>query len=495
MQPEKELIRNFCPYDIKIVEPTILLSCPICGTYDLIPTPYSFKEKEKVTITPTEWKDEPTFIVEQKSETKIGIDPIVKEGLKSQFCFLTGKAGSGKSTALRLMSENGPNYIELTSTTGIAAVNLGGRTIHSTLKFFNLKSLENNYNSGKLQWELRKVRNRKRVLGIEEVSMLGAQQLDFIAAAVDEINNDRSGKELGIHLCGDLAQLPVISRPPENMKMVFKSEYWDRFQNNTVKLEKIWRQTNPDFIEAMNLVRVGKGKEAVLQLQKCGVVFKDEVDWNFDGTTLIPLNDKVDYYNTKRLGELKTPMIRTVSKKFGVNLNEWDKLIPAELRLKIGAYVMILSNDIPNFNYVNGDTGLIKDYDMQKDKFSIELTRTKQIVKIGRIVRENISDQSPGQSNFTGNFHPYICPKTSDWVIGLISFHPLRLAYASTIHKSQGLSLDRVQIDTKHSFFSAPAMSYVAMSRARTSDGLILVGRPEEIANKIRINPEVIPYL
>lgn len=490
MQTEQDIIRNFCPF-CGLLQDKDSIKYRICNTEDLIPDPIT----PKILVRAIEWKEEPTFVVEQKIELKIEIDPLAKAGLKQKWAFLSGEAGTGKSTCIRLMSENDPSYIELTSTTGIAAVNLGGRTIHSTLKFFNLKSLENNYNSGKLQWELRKVRNHKRVLGIEEVSMLGAQQLDFIIAAVDEINNDKTGRELGVHLIGDLGQLPVISRPPENMKMVFKSEYWNRFANNTIKLKKIWRQTNPDFIQAMNLVRVGKGKEAIAQLQKCRVVFKDEVDWNFDGTTLIPLNDKVDYYNTKRLGELKTPMIRSVSKKFGIPLNEWDKLIPAELRLKIGAYVMILSNDIPNFNYVNGDSGIIKDYDIKSDKFSIELTRTKQIVKIGRIVRENLSDNSPAQSNFTGNFHPYICPKTGSWVIGVIQFHPIKLAWASTIHKSQGLSLDKVQIDTKHTFFSAPSMAYVAMSRARTSEGLILIGKPTEIASKIRINSEIIPYL
>lgn len=490
MQTEKELIRDFCPYcQIKQKNPAGLL-CESCGTFDLIPVPIGYESvglKEYL-------EDEPKF-AENQPETKIEIESFVKEGLKQQWAFLSGKAGSGKSTNIRLMAEADPNYIELTATTGIAAMNLGGRTMHSTLKFFNLKSMENNLQSGKLQWELRKVRNRKRVLGIEEASMLGAQQLDIICTAIDEINNDKTGKQLGLHLIGDLAQLPPVDREPDNLKHVFKSQYWDRFAANTIKLQKIWRQTDPDFVDAMNLLREGKGQEAVEQLQKCGVVFKDEVDWNFDGTTLIPLNDRVDYYNTKRLTQLTTPMIRTTANKFGIPLREWDKMVPPELRVKIGAYIMILSNDIPNFRYVNGDSGIVIDYEVKSDKFVIELTRNKMIVRIGRIVRENLTDRPPIQSNFTGNFHPYVDIKTQDWVIGLISFHPIKLAWASTIHKIQGLTLDKVQIDSNHNFFSAPSMAYVAMSRARTSEGLILIGKPEQIAKKININREIIPYL
>lgn len=507
MQAEQEIKRNFC-YNCKLKIADNSSYCPKCFNQDLIPAPQDlnnkwiedWKEKNKPFIvepdsTLADSKYEGTVLSTFEEKPKIEIDSYVKEGLQKPFAFLTGEAGSGKTTAMQLMAALDPNYIELTSTTGIAAINCGGRTVHSTLKFFNLKSLENNSHNGKLQWELRKIRDRKRVLGIEEVSMLGAQQANIILSAVDEINNDRTGKKLGVHFIGDLAQLPPVKKAPDNLEFVFKSQYWDRFANNTIKLTKIWRQTDPDFINAMNLVRVGKGKEAIDLLAKCGVTFKNEVDGKFDGTTLISLNDKVDDYNTKRLSELSTPMIRTVAKRFGIYLNEWDKIIPAEFRTKIGAYVMILSNDIPKFNYVNGDTGTIVDYDSKSDKFFIELVRTKQVVKIGRLSRENITDRKPTEDNFTGNFHPYVDQKTSDWVVGIISFHPIRSAWASTIHKAQGLSLDKVQIDTSHQFFSQPSMAYVAMSRVRTPEGLFLIGKPENIARKINVDKEIVPYL
>lgn len=470
--------RNYCVPCNKSFNPPLPVFCS-CGNTDLIPNPH---KQDNV-----DFLDEEIITDDGSTLAKIEIDPSILEKLKEPFVDINGKAGTGKTTLIHQAAYDDPNYIELCSTTGIAAVNLGGRTINSVLKYFNTKSLEQNYREDKLQWALRKIRLKKRVLGIEEKSMLDARQLDIIMAAVDEINNDKTGRPLlGVHLIGDFLQLP-----PVNAEFAFKSKYWNRFENNTINLDKIWRQDNPDFIEAINLIRQGNGKAAVEKLQACGVKFTSEVDWNFDGTTLISLNDKVDYYNTKRLNLLKTPMIRTLSKTRGQPLNEWKKLIPDELRLKVGAYVMILSNDVPMFNYVNGDCGTVEEYDSKSDKFTIKLKRNDKIVKIGRIIRQNLSSSNPTHGHFSSGFSPRVDPKTGDWIIGEISFHPLRLAYASTIHKSQGLSLDAAQIDTSGGFFGTMGMAYVAISRAKTPENLILVGDPKHIANKIITNPEV----
>src|SRR6266576_2382921 len=469
--------RNYCPKCDKKFSPPLPVFCS-CGNTDLIPYP-EFLVKAKLEDQIKEPENNSTL-------AKIVIEPEILEKLKQPFAFVTGKAGSGKSTLLHQAAYDDPKYIELCATTGIAAVNLGARTINSVLKYFNTKSLEIAFNEDKLQWALRKIRLKKRVLGIEEVSMLDANQLDLIMAAVDQINNDKTGREtFGIHLIGDALQLPPINAP-----FFFKSQYWSRFENNIIHLDKIWLQDNANFIEAINFVRQGDGKSAIAKLKSCGVRFVSEIDWNFDGTTLISLNDKVDYYNTKRLNSLKTPLIRTVSKTRGKVLNEWKKLIPDELRLKVDAYVMILSNDIPDFNYVNGDCGDIESYDEKSDKFTVKLKRNNKLVKIGRITRTNLTSTNLTHEHFSGGFSPRVDPKTGDWIIGEISFHPLRLAYASSVHKAQGLSLDIVQIDTRPQFFGYPGMSYVAISRAKNPEGLVLVGNPNDIAMKIRTNPE-----
>lgn len=506
---EQEVVRNFCPKCMTENKPrNCTLYCLKCGNSDLIPKPeefISFTEEELDLIIgaiPLQALPEPPKLPKarigqiseiaefkeiEEENSAPQIDPEIYEKLQQPFAFVTGKAGSGKSTTIRLMAELDLKYIELTSTTGISAINLGGRTINSVLKYFNTKSLENIYRDGRLQWVLRKIRSTKRVLGIEEISMMAAEQLDLICAAVDEINNDRTGKELGIHIIGDLCQLPVVEGNPP-----FKADSWNRFEKNTIHLTKIWRQDNQDFVKAMNYARSGDGNSCVAQLIDCGVRFTSEIDNYFDGTTLISLNVGVDAFNEQRLRQLTAPMIRVNSIRKGLQLKEWEKLIPAELRFKIGAYVMILNNDLPTFNFVNGDCGYIRKYDKISDKFDVELVRNGKIVRIGRILRENLSDKrqlSPG-------FAPYSDRKgTGDWCVGNISYHPLRLAWASSIHKAQGLSLDKVQIDTRANFFSAPAMGYVSLSRARTSEGLILVGNPSEIAKKINTSKEVLKWI
>lgn len=414
--------------------------------------------------------------------------------LEKDFAFVTGAAGTGKTFSIRAMAEQNPNYMELCSTTGIAAVNLGGITINSCLKYFDTTSLENNFRDGFLHYRLREVRAKKRVLGIEECSMMPAEQLDLIVEAVDEINNDKTDRKLGVHLIGDLLQLPPVSTPYSKASPIYESEYWPRFQNNTLKLEKIWRQNNPEFVRGINLIRANKGVEGIKVLKSCGVRFENKVDNHFKGTTLIAKNVDVDIFNDKRLQELATPLIRTTIKCGGIQASEWKKNIPFELKTKIGAYVMVLTNCLPNFDYVNGDCGYIEDYDNVKESFRIKLVRTGQVVNIGRLSRMNLSDTKPDDGT-TGRFEPYSDFKTSRWIIGYIQYHPIRLAWASSIHKAQGLSLDAVQIDTKSQFFGFESMGYVAISRCRTPAGLILVGDPDMIGKKIRMNPKVLKYV
>lgn len=411
-----------------------------------------------------------------------------------RFQFITGPAGSGKSFSINKKSNDDPEYIELGATTGIAAINIGTRTIHSILKFYNTKSLRDKYIDGYLQLNLRKIRERKRNLGIEEISMFGAEALDIIFDAIHEINNDANPRKLGLHIIGDICQLPVISNQNERQEMVFKAKCWPEFEKNTIKLNKIWRQDNLDFVEAINFVRSGNGKEAVPRLINCGVTFVQKLDNNFDGTTLIPKNAEVNDFNNKRLAQLPGDMIRVVPTRRGEQLTEWKPerdLIPAEQRFKVGALVMILTNETQNWSYVNGDLAEILEYDKVKNSFKVKLKRTGNEVQIGILVRQNLSDKAPTHKHFSPNFDPYVDHLTSQWVIGEIKYHPIRLAYASSIHKSQGLSLDRVQIDSTPSFFGASAMSYVSISRARTPEGLIIVGTPQLLERRIYLDKEV----
>lgn len=487
MQAEQEFVRDFCP---NCMQKTMInaLSCEGCGTSDLIPTPPSYQGMEATE----QFKE--TF-----EESKLELDPIaVDKLLNDPFGFLTGLAGTGKSTLINELNRLHPDLFEICATTGIAAVNLNAKTINSTLKFFNTRSLENAWREQLLHMNLRLVRARKKILLIDEVSMLDAYKFDLIMNAVDDINSDGTGKQLGVWLTGDICQLPPIpdkdyQKEELNGKLIFRSNYWKRFEDNMVRLTKVWRQDDIDFLEAINLVRRSKGTEAVQLFQKCGVNIISAVNNDFEGTTLIPKNAEVDFYNTKKLNQLTTPLIRVTAESRGVQAKEWQRLIPFELRLKEGALVMILANQIPDFNYVNGDLGIIQSYNEEDEEFLIKLKRNNKMVRIGRIMRPNLSDDEPMYK--TGNFQHYLDMMTGQWVIGTIRYFPLRLAYASTIHKSQGLSLDAVQIDTRGNFFSAPSMAYVAISRARSPKGLTLVGTPESIAAKMNMAKEVQPYV
>jgi len=485
-----EIIRDYCPF-CQITVPEGALSCNLCGTNDLIPNPFfdnvDFLLEENAKEAAVFRSVEDSFLEEEKEESKLQLDQnAVNNILHSNFGLLMGLAGSGKSTLINEINRLHPDQLEIVATTGIAAVNLNSKTINSTLKYFDTKSLENAWREQLLHMNLRKVRARKKKLLIDEASMMDAEQLNLIMNAMDDINQDGTGKTLGLWLTADFLQLP-----PVKAKYVFHSDYWDRFDNNTIKLTKIWRQDNPIFLEALNKVRAGDGRSAVPLLKQAGVTITDKLDNYFNGTTIIPLNANVDSFNEKRLREIEGSLIRVVAKRSGKNLSEWDRLIPAELRLKVGALVMILANDIPNFTYVNGDLADIESYDSSKELFSVRLRRNNNLVKIGRICRENFSDKEPEKYNYTASFTPYLDYKTGQWVIGKINYFPLRLAWATTTHKSQGLSLDLVQIDTSPKFFGASGMSYVAMSRARTPQGLRLVGRESDIINKINTDPEV----
>lgn len=447
----------------------------------------------------------PDIELDSKGEVVFSFPEEIKAKLWKPYCFITGKAGTGKSTLLRLEAEKNPGYIEKCSTTGIAAINCGGVTINSRLGFFNTESLQKAYESGRLHRRLRLIRARKRVLGIDEVSMMDAKQLDIIITALDDIAQDdmtdpsRFGKvhNLGLHLIGDFLQLP-----PVNAEFAFKSQYWkEYFEPNIINLQTIWRQDDEDFVNAINAMREGDGKKAVKLLKKSGVVFSSKLEANFIGTTLIPNNNDVDTYNNRRLSEINSPMIRIQPIRRGTQAKEWDKNskgiwgIPFEQRFKFGAYVMILRNETKNFDYVNGDCGEIISWNDKTKTFGIKLKRNNKVVYIGMYTQFNHQYEQPKEEQFNSMFLPYEDSLTGLWVTGSIEWMPLRLAWASTIHKSQGLSLDSVQIDSRPEFYGYPAMAYVAVSRARTPQGLVIVGNENDFAYKVRTNKEVLRWI
>ncbi len=391
-----------------------------------------------------------------------------------------GSAGTGK-TFLMKRREALRNDTLLCATTGIAAINLGGATINSVLGYYDTKSLRDAWVGGWLQARMRKLRMSgiRRII-LDEMSMLDADALDIFWRTLEDINLGIDPKrQLGMTLVGDFCQLPPVKAP-----FAFEADCWPHFEENLTTLTEIRRQADKDFIEALQAARRGDGAKAVEYFRDSLHQIKEE---NFDGPTVLAKNDEVDRYNYLKLADCHGEEIELVNTKLGKQRGEW-KNIPERLDLKVGAVVMILANKRQEgtYWYVNGDIGELVDVEVFEGHAwpRVKLYRTGAVESIAPVTREFLEP--------TGA----LGVKKDRWVVsGSVTYFPIRLAYATTCHKSQGLSLDRVQVSFGSHFFGSPGMLYVALSRARTAEGLRLVGTPESFILRCNADPRVARFL
>lgn len=456
---------------------------------------------------------------------------------KTPTAFLTGVAGSGKTYNIIQAIDANPSFGMLCATTGIAGVNLGATTLNAVLGFFDTNSLRESYSEGWIHRRLRNIAGAFDWLVIDEVSMMSKQQLDIIVAAVNEVNEDRheSGKSLlGILLTGDFAQLSPIPGPlyddngreilqttgrykgqpkREPTPWAFHAEIWPEFEANTIKLTKVYRQTDPRFIDALNSIRRGAGNMGVSLLKQI-VEFAPRQDLKFPGTTIVSKNDEVDRVNNLRLMDLSGPKHTLQSYRWWAGQvrgqkqpGEWNN-IPLQQDIKEGALIMLLDNrrEEPGSSelvYCNGDLAKVLEIQEEEGRVTgihVALQRNDREVTIEPITRRIETRDDPHENHEDDELHPQIYEsktKTNKkcWVLGENTFFPLRLAYATTVHKSQGLSIDNVQIDPSNHFFGSPQMAYVALSRARTAGGLRIVGRPENLASKVKVDEAIRRFL
>jgi hypothetical protein len=433
-----------------------------------------------------------------------------------------GPAGSGKTTLIQERIKADPKGILLAATTGIAAVNLGDNvaTIHSTLGFFDYESLADSYTNGGLRRRLIEISRKDNVhtLVIDEMSMMEARMVDLIWLANMELPGV-GVRPLKFVLVGDFRQLaPVPDKgDPHSGKWAFEADCWEEnFGQNITKLSRIWRQNDENFLAALSYARAGHGPGAAHYLQKAGVEFIPRAMQDFEGSSLEATNDEVDRVNNLALMKLpgapfNLSAVRWIhGELMGRQPGEW-KHIPAQMPMKLGAYVMILANNwgskgdgigvgsTNNDTYANGDCGWLTGWDDTLQSFIIKLKRTGQEVAVPLLTRNIYRKDAPAEwadrsRKEWPRFKPSIIEppygkawyneENEKWCLGAIRRFPIRLAWATTIHKSQGLSLDNVQINLRHNFLKRPAMVYVALSRARTPQGLRLIGRPEDIVGK-----------
>lgn len=401
--------------------------------------------------------------------------------------FLTGKAGTGKTTFLNEFVKKTRKKHIVVAPTGIAAINAGGVTIHSMfglpLRTFlpttdridgslgnNIADLMSHF---KYRKDKLKLLREVEVLIIDEVSMLRADVLDMMDFSLRFIrrNNQRFG---GVQMLfiGDLYQLPPVVRDEHILKMFYQSPFFfDSLAIKdipllTIELTKVYRQTDEDFLEILNAVR--DGDVANIDFDHLNERFNP--DFNYGEESYIYLcshNKLADDINQQKLAEIKVDPSTFEAKLFG---EFKENQFPNEqfLELKIGAQVMFIRNDISGEKkYFNGKLGEISALDEKEIKVILDGSERKITVK--REVWEQKKYSLDGEKNI------------KEEVLGSFEQFPIKLAWAVTIHKSQGLTFDKVIIDAGKSFTAGQV--YVALSRCRTLEGIVL---------KSKITPEVI---
>ncbi len=389
---------------------------------------------------------------------------------------LLGKAGTGKTTFLRNLYQRGMKRMVILAPTGVAAMNAGGTTIHS---FFQLplspfvpdtKFRTNDSNAQrrfKFSKEKRAIIRSLDLLVIDEISMVRADLLDAIDQVLRRFRTDHHKPFGGVQLLliGDLAQLaPVVT---ERDREILRNYYDTPFFYGSkalqitpyasIELTQVYRQTDEQFLNILNEIRNGKVKQETLDL--LNERYKPEPADTTGYIRLTTHNRTADNYNQQMLNNINSQDFTykcKVEGDFPANLYP----IEEELRLKEGAQVMFCKNDSSAEHlYYNGKIAQV--IELEKDKIVVQCLEDDEIVEVPQ------HEWTNSKYTLDSNTHEIV-----EDIQGRFVQFPLRLAWAITIHKSQGLTFDHCIIDAEHSFASGQV--YVALSRCRTLEGLIL---------------------
>ncbi len=375
--------------------------------------------------------------------------------------FLTGRAGTGKTTLLRrVLAEAGERTVVL-APTGVAAMNAGGQTLHS---FFKLppRLIE--------PGDVRRLRNVRLVKALEtviidEVSMVRADMLDAVDRSL-KLNRGSKRPFGGVRiiLSGDLHQLPPVVRGEEadilrqryGGAYFFSAPGFREGDFTLLALKHVFRQSDPKFLALLGALRQGRLTLPDAALIASRVTGRSAIEASETHIVLTPNNAKANRINDARLGELVTRQ-RTFEAKVDGQFDEASYPTDADLVLKEGARIMLIRND-PEGRWVNGSIGQVEGFTERGVIVSLD-GRAHEIEAVAW--EKYRYDVDAGSDKVKRN------------VVGTFRQVPLRLAYAVTIHKAQGLTLDKVYLDLDRGLF-AHGQAYVALSRARALEGLEL---------------------
>ncbi|MDY5317638.1 MAG: helix-turn-helix domain-containing protein [Candidatus Cryptobacteroides sp.] len=383
--------------------------------------------------------------------------------------FLTGKAGTGKTTFLKDVKKyTKKNHIVL-APTGVAAVNAGAMTIHSFFQFGfgpyvkGISEPEGNY---MMRREKRELIKSLELIIIDEISMVRADVLDHIN---DELQRIRRNSEpfggVQLLMIGDLQQLPPIT--PDNELEILKPHYDSMYffdskslRNSDyycIELKSVYRQTDQRFIDILNRVRTGDVTHSDLdELNSHHVAdFRPAQGDNY--IQLVTHNRMADAINQREMAALSADTFMFDAKVTGT-FPEDAFPTSRQLEIKKGAQVMFVKND-PDKRFINGMLGEVEE--VSNDSIRVRLSGKDNIVKVEPTAWENIRYHMNEETH-----------KIESTKIGSFMQYPIKPAWAITIHKSQGLTFDKAVIDAHEAF--SPGQAYVALSRCRSLDGMVL---------------------
>jgi len=405
--------------------------------------------------------------------------------------FLTGKAGTGKTTFLKYIQQHSGKKMAVVAPTGVAAINAGGVTIHS---FFQLplgtyihnyrpdwgESESHIFNKNQLLGKMRFQQNKRillkelELLVIDEVSMVRADVLDAIDAVLRSVRRRQHLPFGGVQVLfiGDLFQLPPVVRQQEQILLdqVYKSPFFfdamaiQECDLVYIELKKIYRQHDEVFINILNNVRncTLTGEDMELLHRHYHPQFVSDPKEGF--ITLTSHNYQADEINKQELGKLSAKMHlieAEIEKDFPENAYPAEKV----LRLKEGAQIMFIRNDKnEKRRYYNGKIATVERISPDGKQIFVRFKDEPDLLEMEKETWRNIRYSYNAEDDDIG-----------EETLGTFTQFPIRLAWAVTIHKSQGLTFDKAIVDAGRSF--APGQVYVALSRLRSMEGLVLRSR------------------